>query len=301
MKAKSSLAFLFLLTSIVTSLFASSDIALADSLYDSEQFDRCRTELISQLQGETEASTQAQILWRLSRVQVAIGDAFDKDDKANRFEAYEKGEEYANQSIEKEPLPLAFLWKSSNLGRWGQTKGPLNALAKAKGMLVDLTEVVNTFDTLDSSETWYVLSSLYDELPGGPISFGNNIWAVSYMRKALDTIPTNKLYPGHYKKLAEELYSRNWDTAKRRKEISKMQANWEKDASNLEKFRYYEGKDGKEGKPFYSSVTLEKMSDRQEAVMVLNYALAKYKVFKSLKASDDKDIAEISQLVGDWT
>ncbi|AEV28460.1 hypothetical protein SpiGrapes_0618 [Sphaerochaeta pleomorpha str. Grapes] len=301
MKAKSRITFLLILAGIVTSVFASGDIALADSLYDSEQFEQCKSELVSQLQGETESLQQAQILWRLSRVQVALGDDLDKEDKAKRFEAYELGEEYANQSIEKQPLPLAFLWRSSNLGRWGQTKGPLNSLSKAKGMLADLTQVVNTFNTLDSSETWYVLSSLYDELPGGPISFGNGIWAVSYMRKALDTIPSNLLYPGHYKKLAEELYSRNWDSSKRKKEIIKMQANWEKDATNLEKFRYYEGKDGKAGKPFYSSVTLEKMSDRQEAVMILRYALAKYKVFSTPKTSDEKDIREITALLGEWT
>jgi hypothetical protein len=301
MKVKILCLFLILLSVSVASVFASDGLIVADSLYDKEQFVECRTELLSQLALTASVADQAEILWRLSRVQVAIGDNFDEDDKANRFEAYEKGEEYANQAIEKHPLPLAYLWRSSNLGRWGQTKGPLNALSKAKGMLLDLTEVVNTYNTLDSSETWYVLSSLYDELPGGMLSFGNNVWAISYMRKALETIPSNLLYPGHYLKMAEELYGRNWDVSKRKREIPKMQDNWEKETTNLEKYRYYEGKEGKSGKPFYSSVTLDKMSDRQEAVMVLSYALAKYKVFANVKDSDQEDIAEIQKLLQEWT
>ena len=281
-------------------IFSAISVTEADALYDRDAFSEAEQELLVQLGKASNAEEEAQVLWRLARVMVSLGDDLDENDKTGRFALYEKGETYALSSIEKHPTSLGYLWKSSNIGRWGQTKGPLNALGKAKGMLEDLTVIVNDFKTLDSSETWYVLSSLYDELPGGIISFGNKDWAVSYMRMALDTIPSHLLYPGHYKKLAEELYARNWSASKRSKELPKIQKDWQKAATNLEKYRYYEGKDGGATKPFYSSVDLTRMSDRQEAVMVLSYILEKAKVFRPIKATDTKELQEIEALRNSW-
>lgn len=80
-----------------------------------------------------------------------------------------------------------------------------------------------------------------------------------------------------------------------------MEKDWKKGSTNLEKYRYYEGKDGGKSKPFYSSVTLDKMSDRQEAVMVLSYALAKANILGPVKASDADVVEEIQELINDWT
>ena len=284
-----------------TSLAAAINLDRSDTLYDQDAYPECKSELQMQMNNATSPNEEAEILWRLARVQVSIGDELDEKDKEGRYKEYEEGEAYAIQSIEKHPSSMAYLWKASNNGRWGQTKGPLNALGKAKGMLEDLTIIVNDFKTLDSSETWYVFSSLYDELPGGMISFGDKDWAISYMRMAMDTLPNHLLYPGHYKKLAEELYSRNWSASKRSKEIKKMQKDWENGKSNLEKYRYYEGKDGGKTKPFYSSVPLTSMSDRQEAVMVLSFVIAKHKVFSGVKPSDTKEMDEILELFTSWT
>jgi hypothetical protein len=282
------------------SLLAAFDLSEADALYDRDEFVQTKIALEAERVKATTNKEEAEVLWRLARVMVSLGDDLDESDKDGKYRLYEEGEAYALLSLEKAPSAMAYLWKSSNSGRWGQTKGPLNALGKAKGMLTDLTEVVNTFNTLDSSETWYVLSSLYDELPGGMISFGNKERAVSYMRMAIDTIPTHQLYPGHYKKFAEELYARNWSASKRAKELKKMQSDWQKASTNLERYRYYEGKDGGSTKPFYSSVPLTGMSDRQEAVMVLSYILEKYKVFRPIKASDTEEISEIEALRSSW-
>ncbi|HKM06578.1 MAG TPA: hypothetical protein VJ869_06270 [Sphaerochaeta sp.] len=300
MKRASVLLILSLFVFNLTSLAAAPDFTQADLLMDLEEFSLCETELMIQKGLATTDLEQSEVLWRLARLQVNIGDELPDDDKDGKYREYEKGEAYALASIEKHPNAMAYLWKSSNNGRWGQTKGPLNALGKAKGMLEDLTMVVNDFNTLDSTETWYVLSSIYDELPGGIISFGNKTWAVSYMRKAMETLPANLLLPGHYKKFAEELYSRNWNASKRAKEFQKMESDWKKAPTNLEKYRFYEGKDGGKVQPFYSSVQLTQMSDRQEALMVLSYIKAKYKVFKNLQPSDAKDMAEIEDIYSKW-
>ncbi len=301
MKRTVALLALSLLLFSISSLGAAPDFTQADLLLDLEEFSRCETELMVQKSLATTEKEQAEVLWRLARLQVSIGDQLPDGNKDAKYIEYEKGEAYALASIEKYPNAMAYLWKSSNSGRWGQTKGPLNALGKAKGMLEDLTIVVNDFNTLDSTETWYVLSSLYDELPGGFISFGNSVWAVSYMRKAMETLPTNLLYPGHYKKFATELYSRNWSASKRTKEFKKMESDWKNAATNLEKYRYYEGRESGAVKPFYSSVLLTQMSDRQEALMVLTYIKAKHKVFNNLQPSDAEEMAEIEELYSKWT
>lgn len=281
-------------------IFAALDFTAVDALYDSEQYAANKSELLRMRSQASTAEDEAQVLWRLARVMVGIGDALDKKDKDGRFAAYEEGEEYANLSIARYPIAYAYHWKASNIGRWGQTKGPLNALGKAKGMLEDLTMVVNHFNIDDYTDTWYVLSSLYNELPGSPLSFGNNNWAISYMRRSMDTLEPHKLYPALYKKLAEELWSRNWNANKRGKELAKMQSNWQKGGTNLERYRFYEGKDGGKTQPFYSSVTLDRMTDRQEAEMVLAYLEAKAKVFSPIWPSDYRDLEEVAELRASW-
>ncbi len=282
-------------------LFGSISFAAVDAAYERDAFTQTHQELLDLRDHASSASEEAEILWRLARVMVSLGDDLDKQDKQGKYALYDEGEAYALESIEKSPSAMGYLWRASNIGRWGQTKGPLNALGKAKDMLKDLTQVVNTFNTLDSSESWYVLSSLYDELPGGMISFGNKDWAIGYMRIAMDTIPKHLFYPGHYKKLAEELYARNWSASKRSKELKKIEKAYNQAQTNLERYRYYEGKDGGNTKPFYSPVTLLQMSDRQEALMVLSYALEKAKVFSPIKESDREELSEMEQLVSQWT
>lgn len=277
---------------VTGSLFAAFTPVQADALFDSDHFIEARSLLLDELARSPSKEEEAAILWRLARVMVSIGDDIDRKDKDGRYAAYEEGEAYALRSLDLFPTPEGYLWKASNVGRWGQTKGPLNALSKAKGMLDDLTVIINDFDTLDSTETWYVLSALYNEVPS-LISFGNNDWAISYGRKALEHIPSHLLYPGHYKKVAEELWARNWSASKRAKELAKMQKNWNKATSNIERYRYYEGKDAGKNTPFYSSVNLSSMSDRQEAEMLLAYVLAKYTVFTPIKRSDTREIEEI--------
>jgi hypothetical protein len=85
------------------------------------------------------------------------------------------------------------------------------------------------------------------------------------------------------------------------KKFKKMESNWEKSATTVENYRYYEGKDDGKVKPFYSSVLLTQMSDRQEAVMVLSYIKAKHQIFKNLQPSDAQEMADIEELYSEWT
>lgn len=290
---------LFSLIIVSMNLYSSIDFTAVDDLYVKDDIAQTQAILEKQLTQATNNVEKAEVYWRLARVQVSLGDKTEnKDEKVNLFS---KGLEYANKSIELNDNTNAHLWKSSNVGRIGQTKGVLNSLSAASDMRIDLRIIIDDFKAIDSSETWYVMGTLYTLVPGGIISFGDKNYGISYFRIAVDTIPNNVIYPNHYKELAIALYERNWDKNKRAKEFKKLNSSWNKTNKLYDKYAYYEGKESGKNVPYYSSVALTKMSDRQEAVMLLNYAIAKYNAWPSHNASEDEAIEEIKALKSQWT
>ena len=257
--------------------FAAFDAQKSDDLfYHEEAFEEDRDYLLSALESAESDSERAAILWRLSRTTLYITDGIDKDDKDARIAGYEESEAYADQSIAIEETPNAYHWKASAIGRIGQVNGPLNSLSKAKPMRSLIEKVQNEFNA-DMSDAWYVISLLYDQLPGAPISFGDDDTAISYIRRCIDTQDNvNRLNLTNYLELAHQLYDRDWSASKRAKELDKMQAKYAEETVPTEKMKYYEGRDGRNTTPFYSAVPLGEFSDAQEAAMLCQYALAVY-------------------------
>ncbi|MCQ2412846.1 MAG: hypothetical protein MJ057_07820 [Sphaerochaetaceae bacterium] len=281
--------------------FAAIDFTDVDTTYDKDLDDQKVYETLKDMLSKaTDKKDKAEVLWRLSRVCVDLGDNLDDNQKDAKFAIYEEGENYAIQSIEAYPTWEAYLWKCSNIGRWGQTKGVLNSLAKAKPMMADLKVITDDFKCVESSEAWYVLAILFDSLPG--MFGGDSNAAISYGRVACDTIPANQIYAGTYMDLAEMLYNRNWDAKKRSSEIAKMQKNWNKETkSNYAKYAYYEGAKGADATPLWTNTKLSAMSDRQEALVILKYAKAVYDKASYHTAGDDKKYAELLELIAKWS
>lgn len=277
------------------------DFTEVDSIFDKDIDDNKVYEtLLVMLDNAKDSKEKAQVLWRLSRVCVDLGDALDDSDKDGKFKIYELGEEYANKSIEANPSWEAYLWKCSNIGRWGQTKGVLNSLAKAKPMMNDLKVITDDFKYLESSEAWYVLAILFDSLPG--MFGGDSNCAISYARIACETIPETQIYLGTYQALAEMLYDRNWDAKKRNSEIAKIQKSWNKESkSNYTKYGYYEGSKGVDAVPQWSSKKLNAMTDREEAMEILKYAKGLYESRSFHTAGDDENYAELLELIKAWS
>lgn len=292
---------LFVVMLVIAMAVAALDFSQVDETYDKEINDQQVYDTLQGMLGQaTTDGEKAEVLWRLARVCVRLGDALDEKDKTGKFAIYEEGENYAQQSIELVPGPEAYLWKSGNVGRWGQTKGVMDSLSKAKPMMADLKEVTDTFGRVDSSETWYTLAVLYHSLPG--MFGGDNNAAISYARVACDTIPTKYIYGGTYKALAEYLYERNWNANKRAKEIEKMKASWNKEtSSNYEKYKYYEGANGADASPKWANGKLSDMSDRQEALIILKYAQLVYESKSFHTATDDRNYQEIADLIKEWS
>ena len=294
------LVILLVMLLTATMVLAALDFTSVDNLYDAGEDQKVYDTLQTMLKEAKTDGEKAQVLWRLSRVCVDLGDALDEKDKKGRFAIYEEGENYALQSIEAEPNYLAYLWKCANIGRYGQTKGVMDSLGKVKPMKADLKVIIDDFNVLDCSEAWYTLAVLYDKVPG--LFGGDSNFAISYARAACDTIPAKYVYGGTYQALAEMLYNRNWSADKRAKEIAKMQTKWGKESkSNYDKYAYYEGAKGADAMPKWTNTKLSAMSDRQEALVILKYAQAVYKARTFHTASDEKNYDEIQALIDEWS
>jgi len=233
------------------------------------------------------ADEKYEILWRLSRDQLTItdhrADGLSKDEK---IAEYSKSEELADQALSVKEGPDAYHWKASAIGRIGQANGPMNSLKKAKPMR-NLVEKVQNDYAADRSDSWYVLGLLYNQLPGS-ISFGDKDAAISYMRRCLDTQDNeNRSNLTNYLELANQLWDRDDSAKKRAKAFEKMKKDYEKESLPTEKMKYYEGA---MEQPFYLDTPLLKLSDREEAVRILEYGLANYEK-RSNKLEDDRKLA----------
>ena len=297
-------ALTLLMLIIASTLFAAFNPAYSDyQFYNAHDFQKDKAYLESALNEAKDDSEKSEILWRLSRNTLTLTDDIEKtsENKQARLDGYSKAEALAQESVDLVESYNAYHWLASAIGRIGQVNGPLNSLGKAKPMRNLVEKVQNDFNA-DYTDSWYVLGILYNQLPGGPISFGDKDFAISYMRRCVDTqdnINRNNLT--NYLELAQQLADRDWSASKRAKEFDKMQKKYNSNSVPTEKMKYYEGKDGKNGKPFYSSVTLDKISDKQEAVMVLKYALAFYEKTTVKFDSDKKNLDEINKLIADLT
>ncbi|MCI7805529.1 MAG: hypothetical protein SO157_08295 [Bullifex sp.] len=289
---------------MMTALFAAFNPAYSDyQFYNLHDYATDKAYLEKALTEASSADEKAEILWRLARVELTLTDDIDDDKefKQQRLDGYAKAEALAVESLSLKETYNAYHWQASAIGRIGQVNGPLNSLGKAKPMRELVEKVQNEFNA-DYTDSWYVLGILYNQLPGGPISFGDKDAAISYMRRCVDTQDNvNRTNLTNYLELAEQLEDRDWSASKRAKEFEKMKKKYDAATVPTEKMKYYEGKDGKSGKPFYSSVTLDKMSDKQEAVMLLRYALAFYEKSPIKFATDAEKLEEIRELIDDLT
>ncbi|MFA5569832.1 MAG: hypothetical protein ACOX0W_07310 [Sphaerochaetaceae bacterium] len=294
---------IILVAVVSMTLTAESVIEQADRLYWADSYDQVVSLITGVLPTTYNSQEKSELLWRLSRATLAIGDE-QKAQGANNatlFATFEQGQEYAEQAIEVYPLARAYTYRASNIGRWGETKGPLNSLSKAKPMRDDLSYAIDTFYATDDTIAWYVLGQLYYKLPGRPLSFGNLDTAISYARMAVDTIPAERNYPGHYKALAEMLWKRGLSSAKRKTKINSLAKDWNKEkGSTVDRYSYYEGSLGVTHVPMYSPVALQDMSDQQEAAMILKYAIAKYDVWPFHSRADQRTRQEIGELLDKW-
>lgn len=281
---------------LTTSLFASLDFSKADKYYDDEEFVSTRNELERLEKIASTNADKSEVYWRLARVYCYLGKTVETDDQ--RLELYDKGTEYADLSIENKPNGLAYIWKASNYGRIGSIKGALNSLVKASKMRDFIYKAMDNYNCEKSSEGSYVLAELFRQLPGRPFSFGNTNYAISYSRIAVENIPNHVVYPSTYFQLARLLSDRDWDAKYRTKKFKKFKRYYDDENVLHEKLKYYEGLDKGNRKVFYCDKPLSKISDKQEAIYLLEYANKMYDKYPEKRSKEDKEnMIEVNELL----
>ncbi|NBF38835.1 MAG: hypothetical protein GVY14_00315 [Spirochaetes bacterium] len=243
----------------------SSLLEESDELYDEERYERTVGVLERALSSASSGGQRAEVYWRLSRVQLGIGDELrdEEGDDDAAMEVYDRGMEFGDEAIAADPSNnLGYYWKASNLGRWGETRGILSSLRQA-GPMRDLLEQSIQRDP-DHAESYYVLGLLYARVPGGLISFGNTDYAVSLGRKAVHLhladvrAGEEELYYPIRFELASHLIDRDWNRRKReREQASKRREHGAADGI-LEQSFYYEG-----------TVDIAPVDDEEEARRIL--------------------------------
>jgi tetratricopeptide (TPR) repeat protein len=272
------------------------DMAQADLLHKHGAHEEARALLEADLARAANGREQAEIYWRLARAWLNLGDqAEDKGVKGDALLAFfARGEELAQKGIEADPgNPLVYYWKSATVGRWGQVKGILNALAKAKPMR-DLLHKALTLRP-DHADSYYVLGQLFEQVPGG-ISFGDKDWAVSLGRKAVDLRELQvregrepELVYDYYTELAKHLWERNWSAAKRQKEQPRKAAEYAARTDPMEKNSYYEG-----------TLTLKDLSDREEARELVAWTVGQLQALPRRTQGEEDDLQEALEVQAGW-
>jgi tetratricopeptide (TPR) repeat protein len=269
----------------------------AEALNDAEEYQQCRSFLEASLGEASGGRQKAEIHWRLARDLLNLGDeAEDRGVKGSELLAFfEQGEAQAQLAIEADPTNhLGYYWKSANIGRWGQVKGILNSLAKARPMRDLLQQALQVEP--EHADSYYVLGQLYEQVPGGIISFGNKDYAVSLGRKAVDLHAMQvqaglekKLNYDYYTELAKHLWERNFTAARRLKDQEKKLASYRAASDPMEKNLYYEG-----------TVSLGNISDRQEARELIQWTIQQLQRLPGRSGSEEDDLQEATETLAGW-
>ncbi len=282
--------------------FAFADIGKTlkevDSLYRADKHEQAKEILLRALDNVSSNREKAEVYWRLSREVEKIGERKKNEGSASKEELlsiFEKGERYADRAIQYDPTDYnAYFWKSANIGRWGQTKGILNSLFKAGPMRDLLVKAISIKP--DFPDAYYVLGQLYEQVPGFPLSFGNVDYAVSLGRKSIDLMKKwyaaglkKEIDYSYYKELAKHLYKRNWSARKRKRYQPKERKKYNSESDLLTKSFYYEG-----------IVPLKDESDREEAIEMIKWTIAKLESIPNKTPSKLDDLKESKELLSKW-
>ena len=323
MKRTISIVALLLVALMVSAAF---DSAKSDRLfYNENDYEADFAYLSESLKSASSDSEKAEILWRMSRTRLTLTDSnkesMTEDERLAAYGDYGAKDEpssgdtqsafyYAYTSLQYKETPNAYHWKASAVGRAGQEHGALNSLGKADPMRKLETKALEEFSSFPlETDSWYVLAILYRSLPGKPISFGSDNYAISYMRKCIMTQDTeNRTNGTNFLELAEELWKRDWDAKKRSKELASMLKSWNKNqkSSYTEMNKYYEGYLASQGSPFWVAADLSTISDRQEAIALLQYGISviNYKLPKAsgslAKEKMEEEKAKLEAKLAEW-
>jgi tetratricopeptide (TPR) repeat protein len=279
---------------------ASADIAQtlerADALDEEGRNQEALATLQAALGAAKSGGEAAEIAWRLSRASMNLGNAAQKAGgrDAQLLPYFESGERYGQMAIDADPRSeLGYFWKAGNAGRWGQVRGLLNALGKTRDMVKLLAKAIELKPT--HRDSYYVLGQLHGHVPGFPIGFGNIDYAVSLSRKAVDLLE-QEVRSGSEKRpdydfaieLAKNLARRNWSASRRAKAALDDRSAHAAASDELTRSFTYE-----------SSITLPKMSDREEAREIVARAIDALQAIARRRPGEEAALAKARETLAE--
>ncbi len=277
------------------SLFADISGVLedADTIRKKGDYQAAEKVLLDNISRANGGSEKAEIYWRLARLKLNTGErlADRGGPDSELIDLYLEGRDYAEQAIQADPdNHLGYYWKSANIGKYGQIKGVLKSLAKAKPMRELLTSAITIKP--DFPDAYFVLGQLYEKLPGGIISFGSDNYAVSLGRRAVDLMEADyeagereEIDYDYYIQLASHLNERGWNEAQRDKYSARKKKRYPSADNELERGFYYEG-----------TVDIPNKTDREEALDLLNFAIGKIQAMSNPGEDNSIDLKKAKEL-----
>jgi tetratricopeptide (TPR) repeat protein len=268
-----------------------------DQLNEAEEYEQTKSLIESSMAEAKSGAEKAELHWRLARAWLNLGDEAEDSGAAEEelLAYFESGEAEAQSAIEADPNNhLGYYWKSANIGRWGQVKGILNSLFKAKPMRDLLQQAVAVEP--EHADSYYVLGQLFEQVPGFPMSFGDKDYAVSLGRKSLDLHEQqvragieDEINYDFYTEMAKHLWERNYSAAKRGREQARKMSKYESASEPMEKNFYYE-----------AVVSLKDMSDREEARELINWVIRELQGLSGRTDSQNDDLKEAREVLESW-
>lgn len=275
---------------------AQVDLAKADKLFGTgENTQECITYLESVLPKAEKGHEKAEVLWRLSRAYLIIGQ--NETGKERKREIFGKGVELASQAIKEDPKnPECYMWHSGNVGRECQTRSFAEQAKKLSVIMGDLTTILDKMRMTEYSAAWQAMAEIYLNHP-----LKSNDEAICFARKAVMTIPKGELRISAYTLLAKLLYERDWNAQKRSAAISKNVEKFKQSYSSVtDKYAYFDGSLGTSYKQAWSSKELGAMSDREEAKAIVAYVRTLYDNSSARSGFDKADYKELTSISGKW-
>lgn len=272
-----------------------ADFTEADRLFSTGSDNvRCASILETMLNQTTDDKERAEILWRLSRIYLMIGQ--DMTSLEEKRKAFAKGIGYAEDGKKADPANYNnYMWHCANMGRDLQTRSIAEQARKVSVMTDDIAGILERLGRTDVSEAWQALGEIYINHP-----LKSNEAAVNFGRMAVSKIPSGQPWISTYCFLARILFDRNWSASKRK---SAIDGNHDKFArrgqGNIDKYSYYDGSLGSTHVPEWSDRMLGQMSDREEAMALFRYAENLYRNSPRTKALDDQ-YKELVQVKSGW-
>lgn len=127
---------------------------------------------------------------RLQQLQTRWAEINYQLPKDQREAAFAKLGAAAEEAVKAEPkAPELLIWRGIVLGTWAGAKGGLGALDLVKRAKASLESALAIDPRALSGSAYTSLGSLYYQVPGWPLSFGDNKRAETLLQKALEINP----------------------------------------------------------------------------------------------------------------